>query len=396
MNSSLKRFWPLEKGIDFLNHGSFGSCPSPVLDVQTRLRHQLERQPVRFFLQEMEARMDDARTCLARFLKGRPDNLVFVPNATAGVNTVLRSLRFRRGDELLVTDHAYNACRNALHFVACNSGARVRTVAVPFPVRKSAEVVEAIMSGVTSRTRLALLDHVTSPTALILPIAKLVRELENRGVDTLVDGAHAPGMLPLNLDRLGATYYTGNCHKWLCAPKGAGFLYVRPEYQSRVRPLSISHGANSNRRDRARWLLEFGWTGTMDPSAYLCVPEALRFMEGLLPGGWPGLMQRNRQLTLRARSILCRSLDIEAPCPESMVGSMASLLLSPKQMPEKSRVELGMDPLHEILSREFRIEVPVFSWPAPSHRVLRMSAQAYNSLEQYQRLAKALRQVLAD
>jgi isopenicillin-N epimerase len=394
MTSSLT-LWSLDPDIDFLNHGSFGSCPRPVLEFQRELRERMERQPIQFFVRDLEGLLDAARAALAGFVGARPEDLVFVTNATSGVNAVLRSLPLRRGDELLVTDQEYNACRNALEFAAAGSGARVVVASIPFPLEDSAQVLEAVMRCVTPKTRLALLDHITSQTGLILPIETLVRELKARGVETLVDGAHAPGMVPLDLHGLGAAYYTGNCHKWLCAPKGVGFLHVRRDLQASVRPLVISHGANSPRTDRSRFLIEFGWTGTDDPTPALCVPRALEVVDGWLPGGWPEVMQRNRNLALEARRILCQALALSAPSPAAMLGALASLPMPDALDATPPKSPLYMDPLQERLLARHRIEVPVIPWPAPPQRVLRISAQLYNHAAQYERLAQALQTELA-
>jgi isopenicillin-N epimerase len=268
--------WTLDPEVLFLNHGAFGACPKPVLAAQAELRARLEREPVDFMARQWEPRMDEARAELARFVGADPDALALVPNATTGVNTVLRSLSFSPGDEILLADQEYNACQNAVRFVAERSGASVVTARVPFPLSDPAEVTQAILEHVTERTRLAVLDHVVSTTGLVFPIQAIVRRLGARGVDTLVDGAHAPGMLPLALDALGAAYYTGNCHKWMCTPKGSGFLYVRPDRQDRIHPLVISHGRNAPRQDRSRFRLEFDFTGTQDPSPWLVIPRRLQ------------------------------------------------------------------------------------------------------------------------
>src|SRR5206468_2857703 len=275
MPSDLARFWTLDSAVAFLNHGSFGACPRPVLEAQQRLRERLERQPVRFFVRDLEPLLDDARSALAAFLGADPEGLVFVTNATTAVNAVLRSLALAPG-----------------------------------------------------------------------------------GIDTLVGGARAPGMLPLDRRALGAAYYAGNCHKWLCAPKGAGFLHVRRERQGGVRPVVISHGANSPRTDRSRLLLEFDWTGSHDPTAYLCVPEAIRFLGGLLPGGWPELMARNRRLALEARCILCDALDAMPPGPQEMVGALAAVPL-PDRADAPLPSPLYVAPLQDVLLERYRIEVPI-------------------------------------
>ncbi|HWF18587.1 MAG TPA: aminotransferase class V-fold PLP-dependent enzyme [Verrucomicrobiae bacterium] len=383
--------WPLNPEIIFLNHGSFGCCPRPVLEFQQSLRERMERQPVQFFVRDLEPLLDEARNAVARFVGANADNLVFVQNATSGVNTVLRSLRFEPGDELLVTDHEYNACRNALEFVANRWGAKVVIATVPFPLGSADEILYAILSHVTERTRLALLDHVTSQTALILPISQLVERLNARGIDTLVDGAHAPGMVPLNLESLGAAYYTGNCHKWICAPKTAGILHVRANRQHLIHPLAISHGLTSPRKDRSKFLIEFGWMGTGDPTACLSVGEALRFVGSLVPGGWPEVMAKNHSLALAGRKLLCDALQIPPPCPDELIGSMASVPIPDARAEEKSISPLYLDPLQDELLRDHNFEMPVIPWPAPPKRLIRISCQLYNSLPQYQTLAGALK-----
>ncbi len=386
--------WMLDPAVTFLNHGSFGSCPLPVLEFQRELRDRMERQPVKFFVRDLEELLDWARIRLAKFVGGKAEDLVFVPNATSGVNAVLRSLTFEPGDELLVTDHEYNACRNALDYVAERTGAKVVVAKIPFPVNSGEEIVEIVMAAVTWRTKLALLDHVTSQTGLVMPIEFLVRELLARGVDTLVDGAHAPGMLGLDLHTLNAAYYTGNCHKWLCAPKGAAFLHVRNDRQKGIRPLVISHGANSSRTDRSRFQIEFGWMGTSDPSAILSVPKAIEFGRSLRPGGWDEVMNHNRDLALAARRVLCEALEIPLPCPDDLIGSLAAVPIPDGKTTMPSKSPLYLDVLQDELLAKFHIEVPVIPWPAPPKRVLRVSAQVYNSLPQYEKLAEALKKLL--
>lgn len=385
----LARRWTLDPTVDFLNHGSFGACPAAVLARQDELRAQLERQPVRFFVREVEGLYADARAVLARFVGADPDDLAVMPNATTGVSTVLRSLELAPGDELLTTDHVYGACRNALAEVAARAGARVVVAAVPFPLAAEEQVVEAVVGAVTPRTRLALLDHVTSPTGLVFPITRLVAALAERGVDALVDAAHAPGMVDVDLDGTGAAYTTGNCHKWLCAPKGAAFLHVRRDRQAGVRPLVVSHGATRPLDGATRFRREFDWTGTSDPTAFLCVPAALEHVGGLVPGGWPAVRAHNRALALAARETLCAALEAPAPAPDSMIGSLAAVPL-PDGDEGAPPSPLLTEPLQDALLERWRIEVPIVIWPRRPRRLVRVSAQLYNRPEQYERLARAL------
>jgi isopenicillin-N epimerase len=386
--SPLAHHWDLDPDVVFLNHGSFGACPRVVMELQQQLRARMEAQPLRFLHRELEAMLDDARQPLAQLVGCDADDLAFVPNATTGVNTVLRSLTFAPGDELLVTDHEYNACRNALDFVAERAGARVVVAAVPFPIDDADTVVARVLERVSERTRLLLIDHVTSPTGLVNPVERLVSAMTERGIDTLVDGAHAPGMLPLDLDALGAAYYTGNCHKWLCTPKGSALLHVRRDRQQQIRPLTISHGATVPRDDRSRFRLEFDFCGTNDYTPALCVPAAIRFLQQLLPGGLPALRRHNHELALRGRDLLCAALGTAQPAPDAMIGSLASVVLPPSNEPTIS--PQGLDPLQVALWERHRIEVPVMRWPQPHLRLLRISPQAYNDEGQYAHLAEVV------
>jgi isopenicillin-N epimerase len=389
----MKENWLLDPTIAFLNHGSFGATPKLVLAKQSEWRERMEREPVLFLARQIDELLEEVRQALAAFLNADPNGIALVNNATAGINAVLRSLDLDQHDELLVTNHEYNASRNTLDFAAALAGSKVVVVDIPFPIASPDLVVERVLEKVNDRTRLLLIDHVTSQTGLVFPVERIVAELNARGVDTLIDGAHAPGMLALDLRAINAAYYTGNLHKWVCAPKGAAFLYVRENRRATVRPTSISHGATSDRRDRSRYLLEFDWTGTDDPTALLSAPESLRVMASLAGGGWPEIRRRNRALALQARDILIDALQIEKPAPDEMIGSLAAVPIP--DSPYATHSLFGNDPIQDVLFDKYRIEVPVMLWPRGPKRVLRVSAQLYNETAEYERLAGALRDEIA-
>ena len=388
-NLDLSPHWSLDSSITFLNHGSFGACPRKVQNFQADLRRQMESEPVRFFTRELPALLDRARAELAQFVGADAAQMAFVTNTTEAVNAVLRSLKLDSGDEILITNHGYGACINACRFVADRAGANVVTAELPYPLDDPEQVVDAIVSKVTDRTRLALIDHITAFSAMVLPIEEIVDALRERGVDTLVDGAHAPGMVELDLSRLGAAYYAGNCHKWLCAPRGSAFLCVHPDRLDQVRPLAISHGATLKSPDRSRFHLEFDWQGTRDPTAWLCVPEAIRFLRTLLPDGWEGIRRRNRQIALRARQKICEVLDTDALVPDSMVGFTACVELPPGDEPAPN-TPFEADPLQVDLFHDLGIEVPIFIVLDPPRRLLRISVHLYNMPADYEKLATAL------
>jgi isopenicillin-N epimerase len=383
--------WPLDPAVTMLNHGSFGACPEVVLQRQRELRCQMEARPVQFLARQMQELLDGSRARLAGLIGADPRDLVFVPNATAGVNSVLRSLSIRAGDEILVTNHGYNACNNVTRFVAEKCGARVVVAEIAVPVESPQQIIDAVLAHVTERTRIAMLDHVSSPSAIVFPIEQLVRHLDQRGVETLIDGAHAPGMIDVDLRRIGATYYTGNCHKWLCAPRPAGFLHARRDRQDRIVPPVISHGYNRPRAGYSRFQDLFDWPGTLDPTAWLCVGAAIEFLEGLLPGGMTALMRRNHEYAVAAQALLAGELAARPLCPAEMLGSMAAVELASDPNPPSGPIDQHR--LNQELFDRYQIEVPVFFFPASPRVVLRVSAQAYNEPGHYKRLVEALRDV---
>ena len=404
MPSAFASHWRLDPEVTFLNHGSYGACPIEVLEAQSAWRARLERQPVKFLSRELEGNLAEVRRVVGAFVGADPDDLAMVANATGGVNAVLRSLRFEPGDEILTTDHEYNAILNVVRHVATRDGARVVVVRLPFPAISEDDVLERVLDATTERTRLAVISHVTSPTALVLPIAPLIAALDARGIDTLVDGAHAPGMIPLELDRLNAAYYAANLHKWVCAPKGAAFIHVRRDRQSGVRPTTISHGANAPASKGPRFRSEFDWQGTLDPTAWLAVPTALALVGGLMDGGWPAVMARNHELAIDAGTRVA-AVTGSVVSPESMIGSMVALSL-PAEGPlgrraaEHQSSPPDADPLQTAIYDRFAIEVPIGPFPVPAaespdppRRLIRLSAALHNAPDDIDRLVEALRTI---
>lgn len=381
--------WGLDPDISYLNHGSFGSCPVAILEKQQDYRKMMEREPVRFLVQQVEPMLQHSRESVSDFLGASPQDVVFVSNATAGVNTVFRSLKFREGEEILFTSHVYGACRKALEFISFKTGATLVEARYPFPLYDSWTIVRSVLDQVTPRTRIALIDHITSATALVQPVEILVRELHRKGVEVMIDGAHAPGSIPLNLDQLGAEYYTANCHKWICAPKGAAILHVRKDKQKDIYPLIISHAGH----EAGSFTERFYWPGTWDPSACICIGDAIDYLGSLLPGGWNAIMKFNRERCLKYRKFICEMLDIDPPCPDSMIASMASFPLpaDPEEFPPGYK---GFSTLQQRLFDLYKIEIPVWYWDNPDSRIIRIAVQLYNNSNQYRDFAAALKTLL--
>ncbi|MFP3915907.1 MAG: aminotransferase class V-fold PLP-dependent enzyme [Actinomycetota bacterium] len=372
----------LDPDVTHLNHGSFGATPVRVLEDQDDWRRRLETNPVRFFDEEYHPALADARDRLVGFVGGEVEGTAFISNTTTGVNAVLSSLPLGPGDEVVVTNHEYNACRNAAEAWAQRAGAKVVEARIPFPPGSPKVVVEQIMASVSSATRLVIVDHVTSPTGLIFPVEAVVAALEPE-VPVLIDGAHAPGMLPLDVGALGGSFYVGNLHKWVCAPKGAAFISVAERHRDDLKPLVISHGWNMRSPDQPWIHALFDWTGTDDPTAHLAVPAAIATMGNAHPDGWDGVRSANHTLVVEGRRIVSEALGLDPGPGEEWCGSMAATVL-----PGEAEEGVIVDELTSRLRHNHAIEVPVFAWEG--RRILRLSAQRYNRLDDYRRLVDAL------
>jgi len=377
--SDLRREFLLEPGIVFLNHGSFGATPRAVIAAARRWQRRLEAEPVRFMTRELAPALSEARTGLARFLGAEPGDLVFVENATAGVNAVLASLALAPGDELLTTDQVYPAVRHTLRHACQRSGAVLIEAPLPLPLQNPESVVAALRARLCKRTRLLAVELIVSATAAILPVAEVAKAAREAGAQLLVDAAHGPGQIDLDLPALGADWVTGNAHKWLFAPKGTGFLWASPFAQKDLHPTVISHGYGKGFQS------EFGWIGTRDPSSWLAVTAAIDFYRRL---GDRALRERNRALAAEAAGLLLDELGTGAAAPGTMRAAMASLALPAPfgATPEAATA------LHDRLFDRHRIQVPVI--PLGGRLWLRISAQIYNERADYERLAAALRSEL--
>jgi isopenicillin-N epimerase len=384
--------WSLSPDIHHLNHGSFGAVPVPVQEARASWLRRWESATSRFIFEEFSSVIESARGEVAAFVGASTGGFAFVRNATTGIASVVRSIEpwFGPGDEIIVTSQTYNAVRQTVEFSASRTGATVVQVAIPFPIERHDQVVEAILTSVGPRTKLAVIDHISSPTALVFPLGDIVSELEPE-IPVLVDGAHGPGQVPLNLEALGASWYTGNLHKWVCAPKGAAFLSTRVDRVDETFPVVISHGWNTPMvRGQSRYHALFDWLGTDDMTPWLTAPEAIRCVGAMVPGGWPEVMARNHDLVIAGRDAICESLGIGHPAPDDMVGSMAAIPL-PNGVGEP--LPNLLSPLTDRLL-EAGFETLVYPWPEWPLQVIRISAHLYNSLDEYEKLAAVLSELV--
>ncbi len=408
--------WMLDPSITFLNHGSFGARLRSVVEAQRRRRDELEARPVEYLDRRARELITESMMAVGTFLGMAPGSAPapgsgggncagsgagsfgFTTNATDGVNAVLRSLEFEPGDQLVTTNHVYNAVRQTLRFLTERAGAELIVAEVPLPVGSADDVVEAIRGALTERTRLVIVDQITSPSAIVFPIERIIELCAERGVDVLVDAAHGPGMLELDVESLGAAYYVGNLHKWVCAPPGAGFLWVREDKQDGIHPTVISHFFGEG------IVQEFGWQGTRDITAWLTVPDAIREVGALgarcaedagwegdpISGGWSAVRRHNHEMAVWVQAMLCEAWGVEpiSPMDGSMLGSMASVFLPPE-------VKRGFESAREFqlaLYDGYGIEIPVIDELGPW--IIRSSCQVYNSPEQYVYLADSVKELI--
>jgi isopenicillin-N epimerase len=369
----------LDPAVVFLNHGSFGACPKPVYEAYQRWQLELERQPVLFLGRRIDDLLTEARAPLAAYLNTARDNIIFVQNATTGVNIVARSLRWGKGDEILTTDHEYGACDYTWGQVCADTGATYVRVPIPLPVTTHADFVERLWAGVTPRTKMIYISHITSPTALTFPVAEICRRARAAGIMTLIDGAHAPGQVPIDLTAIDADFYTGNCHKWLCAPKGSAFLYARPEHQPLLYPPTISWGWTEART----FISAHQQQGTRDPAAYLTVPTAIAYQQA---HDWDAVRKSCHAFIeeVRERVTALTELDPIAPKDQGWYQQMITLPLP-----------IAVEDVVNFKARlydDHHVEAPLIPWGGRAF--IRISIQGYNTRDDVDRLIEALSTML--
>jgi isopenicillin-N epimerase len=378
--NDLKAEFLLDPEVVFLNHGSFGATPARVFSVYQEWQRRLENQPVQFMINELMPRLAEARLSLGKYINVKPEDVVYIPNATYGLNVVARSLDLGPEDEVLTTDHEYGACDNIWRFLSQKRRYRYRHQSIPLPIDSLEEAAERLWQAVSPRTKVIYLSHITSPTATRFPVETICRRARESGILTVIDGAHAPGQIPLDMERIGADFYFGNAHKWMCAPKGAGFLYAKRDKQSLVEPLVVSWGWSRGGEFSAgsTYLDYLQWTGTNDPAAYLSVPAAIQFQAD---HDWPAVRQRCHNLARQAMRQICEMTGLAPiyPYQSAQYHQMVTVPLPPIA---------DLPALKSAIYERFRVEVPLIDWGDRSF--IRISVQGYNNQQDIEALLVAL------
>ena len=385
---NLKRHFQLDPSVVFLNHGSFGATPKPVFREYQRWQRELEKQPVEFLGRRSDNLLAGSRAALGKYLGTHGDNLVYTQNVTISLNIVARSLELNPNDEVLTTDHEYGAIDRAWRFLSKERGFKYINQHITTPLTSEEKFVEDFWRGVTPNTRVICLSHITSETAIIFPITEIIRRARENGIITVIDGAHAPGQIPLHLDSLGADFYGGNLHKWLCAPKGAGFLYARPEMQRLLKPLVVSWGYESNTPSGSTFIDHNQWWGTRDLAAFLAVPAAIQFQA---ENHWDDVRASCRQLLCDAQNRICELTGLAPLHPATLRhGSGHAWFAQMATAPLPADTDIAS--LKTRLYDEYRIEVPLIDWN--KHKLIRISVQGYNTKRDLDKLCRALSRLL--
>lgn len=380
--NELSKIFLIDPDITYLNHGSFGAVPKPVFDVYQSWQRELESQPVEFLSRRSPELLYQSRLELANYLHTKPERLVYVPNTTTGINTIARSLALSDHDEVLTTDHEYGATERTWRFLSRKNGYSLRKVNLSVPLENSDSLVDLFWKAVTPATRVIFLSHITSQTSCIFPVKAICEKARTAGILSVVDGAHAPGQIDLDLDDLGADFYVGNLHKWLCAPKGSAFLYAREEVQDHIEPLIVSWGWESDHPGKSRFNDYLEWTGTMDISAYLTVPAAIQFQRD---HNWPLHQKRCHELAVQCLNQINKLTSLpNIYTQSSQFAQMVSI-----RMPS-----LDIEELKTTLYDRYHIEVPLFFWN--SDPFIRVSFQAYNDEKDLNEISDALSQIFFD
>jgi isopenicillin-N epimerase len=383
MLNELKKLFLLDPHIHFLNHGSFGACPIPVFQAYQKWQIRLENQPVEFLGREIITHMGKAREKLAKFVNCQPDELVYFPNPTTAINMIARNLALQPGDEIFATNHEYGAMDRTWRFIAEKTGALYINHPIPLPMTTKEEFIENFWSGVTENTKVIFLSHITSPTALTFPVEEVCHRARSSGIFSIVDGAHVPGQISLDLERIGPDVYTGACHKWLCAPKGSAFLFARKEVQSILKPLVVSWGYQAEEPGPSQFIDYHEWQGTRDMSAFLAVPSAIEFQEKY---EWEDVRKDCHELLLSALNEINQLTGLASidSTQKNGFSQMASIQLP--NIDEKL--------LKHRLYDEFRIEIPIFTWE--NYKLLRISVQGYNNEKDIQALIRGLKVLIPE
>ena len=379
MAVNLKDQFFLDPDITFLNHGSFGACAKPVYEDLLNWQLQMEREPVKFFEDTIFDALKKSRQVLGNYINCPADDLVYSPNRTTAINAAARSLKLERGAEVLSNNHISGALDRTWKYICEKNGAEFVKADIAFPIQSKDDFLNSFFAAVTSKTRVIFLSHITSMTAMIFPVEEVVEFARENNILSIIDGAHVPGHIPLNINTLNPDIYTGACHKWMCSPKGASFLYVKKEIQENIHPLVVSWGWESENPSDSKFLDWHEWQGTRDMSAFLTIPEAVKFMND---NDWPNVSRKCREMVIQTRNQLLNYLNISPPCPDDWLGQMASILL-----PFNDAVEIK-----NALLNKYHIQVPIFTWEGKVY--LRYSIQAYNSESDLEKLLFAIKELL--